>query len=197
MGQETKERVAQKQRTRMALLKAARELLVDGETPSVPDAADRAGISRATAYRYFSTPDALAQEAILDAIASEFETIGTLLPDDADPAEKAQHIVSAVLAMVLQNEALFRTFLGLVSGGGTSRGGRRVRWISAALEPLAARLPQEAFERLVHGLSLLCGIETVVVLRDICGLQPAEMDRTVRWIARTLVTAALKDGDAP
>ena len=51
------ERVNQKQRTRAELLRAARELAEKGGQPGVAEAADHAGISRATAYRYFSNAD--------------------------------------------------------------------------------------------------------------------------------------------
>src|SRR3954467_8780419 len=46
-------RKRQKARTRSALVDAARELLAAGPTPTVEQAADRAGVARATAYRYF------------------------------------------------------------------------------------------------------------------------------------------------
>jgi len=196
-SQDTKERVAQKHRTRNALLISARELLSQGQQPTVPQVADHAGISRATAYRYFSTPEVLAQEALLDAIALQFEHLTASLSTSEDPVRRAEDVVSAVLTMVLRNEALFRTYLGFATAGGaegrSSRGGRRVRWLSAALEPLAGDLPKEGFDRLIHALSLLSGIETVVVLKDICGLEPDAMDRTVRWIARSLVRASMEE----
>ena len=44
-------RTQQKARTRAALLDAARELLAQGRTPNIEEAAEAAGISRATAYR--------------------------------------------------------------------------------------------------------------------------------------------------
>ena len=46
-------RTAQKNRTRKALIDAARALIVSGITPTVEDAAAAASISRTTAYRYF------------------------------------------------------------------------------------------------------------------------------------------------
>ncbi|MFC7759370.1 TetR/AcrR family transcriptional regulator [Catellatospora bangladeshensis] len=53
MPYEASGRTAQKSRTRQALVQAARDLLGQGETPQVEDAARAAGISRTTAYRYF------------------------------------------------------------------------------------------------------------------------------------------------
>ena len=49
----------QKSRTREALIAATRELMADGATPAVEDAAAAVGISRTTAYRYFPSQRAL------------------------------------------------------------------------------------------------------------------------------------------
>ena len=58
------ERINQKRRTRAELLRAARQLTEDGHQPSVAEVADHAGISRATAYRYFSKPEELIREVL-------------------------------------------------------------------------------------------------------------------------------------
>ncbi len=194
-GQQGFERVAQKQRTRQALLDAARALLDQGRQASVAEAADKAGISRATAYRYFSTPEALAQEAVLDRLAGEVDGVVYAMPEGGAPEEAAAEAVSRILAMVMRNEALFRTYLALAMGGeGTAtRGARRVRWLAAALAPLKAELPPARFERLVNALSVLAGIEALVVLKDVCALDPTRTDETVRWMARALVKAALEE----
>ena len=57
-------RTRQKQRTRDALLEAAQALLAAGETPTVEQAADAAGISRTTAYRYFASQRSLLLAAL-------------------------------------------------------------------------------------------------------------------------------------
>lgn len=188
-GQEGFERVAQKQRTRQALLQAARELLGEGRQPTVPEAADRAGISRATAYRYFSRHDEMAQEAVLDAIAAEFERLDLAFDRQADPALRAEQVVVAVLRMVLRNEQLFRTYLALSVTGDGRRGARRVRWLREALAPLASDLQGARFDQLVDALALVCGIETVVVLKDVCGRDDAAIERTARWLVRAILSA--------
>ncbi|HEX2526004.1 MAG TPA: TetR/AcrR family transcriptional regulator [Geminicoccus sp.] len=194
-GQEGSERVAQKQRTRQALLQAARELLAEGRQPTVPEAADRAGISRATAYRYFSRPEEMAQEAVLDAVAVEFERIDLDIARFSEPVRRAEHVVAAVLKMVLAREELFRTFLSLSAAGERAgqRGGRRIRWLREALAPVQGDLPPKAFERLLHGLALTCGIETIVVLKDVCSLDDPQAENTARWVAGLLVEGALRE----
>jgi AcrR family transcriptional regulator len=193
-GQSESGRVRQKQRTRRLLLASARALIADGGSPSVAEAADHAGISRSSAYRYFSTPEAMVQEAVLDAMASGLDEAG-LVPEGAGPAEAAEAMVTAILAMVLRNEALFRAYLAEAvkapAGGAPRRAGRRIDWLSQALAPLRGQMPEARFERLVRGLSLLAGIEAVVVLRDVCGQEEAGIEATARWMARALVEASL------
>ena len=52
-------RTRQKERTRDALVAAARELVAQGTTPTVEEAAAAASISRTTAYRYYPNQPAL------------------------------------------------------------------------------------------------------------------------------------------
>ena len=70
-------RTQQKSRTRQALTAATRELLAQGLTPQVEDAAERAGVSRTTAYRYFPN-----QRSLLMAAHPQIAP-DTLLPPDA------------------------------------------------------------------------------------------------------------------
>ena len=142
-GQEKSfERVNQKRRTRSELLRAARALSEKGGQPTVAEAADHAGISRATAYRYFSSPEDMLREALLDAVASG---ITLELPDGTLDRETAEERVAAVvkqvLAMVAVNEPMFRSLLASSATGKSpvKRGGRRVAWLTEALKPLEAR----------------------------------------------------------
>lgn len=193
-GQFDSGRIQQKQRTRRELLRAARELLEQGRHPTVAEVADHAAISRATAYRYFSTPEALIQEAILDAVSGALDHLGALEPaaDPALVAERVEALVVEVLAMMLRHEALFRAYLAQAvlqdRDPEHRRGGRRLAWLGRALAPLG--LPEPALTRLVQALSLVTGIEAVVVLRDICGLDAEGIEATARWMARALVGAA-------
>src|ERR1700712_4614642 len=47
-------RVKQKERTRQALLASARQLVERGQSPALARVAEHAGVSLATAYRYYS-----------------------------------------------------------------------------------------------------------------------------------------------
>ncbi len=198
--QDGAERVEQKKRTRNLLLQAAREMMLEGRQPTVPDVADRAGISRATAYRYFSSPAVIAEEATLDAIALRFEDVDFRAAlDTPDVAARTENVVSAILTMVIDNEALFRSYLKIASGNDqASRGARRTRWLREAIAPLEETVPAAELDRLVDALCLLGGIETIVVLKDVCGLERDAIDATARWMARTLVAGvAATEPSAP
>jgi AcrR family transcriptional regulator len=188
------ERVNQKKRTRAELLRTARQLIEAGGRPSVAEVADAAGISRATAYRYFSTPDEMVHEAVLDAVAD-----GVRLPDNIAMSgtveERLDEIVGQIFRMVAENESVFRTFLAtsITSDTQLRRGGRRIPWLTEALEPLRPRLAKDAFDRLLYGLSMLTGIESLVVLRDICDVDPQEGERIVRWSAQAMLAKALAE----
>jgi hypothetical protein len=76
------------------------------------------------------------------------------------------------------------------------RGGRRVRWIEAALEPARPRLGPRRARRLADALALVMGPEALIVLRDACHLEPAEAERVSRWAAGALVRAGLEEAEA-
>ena len=74
-------RIRQKQRTRNALIAAARELVAAGRTPTVEAAAAAAGISRSTAFRYFPNQRSLIVAAHPETEASSLGSdnlVGTL-----------------------------------------------------------------------------------------------------------------------
>jgi len=102
-------RTQQKQRTRDALVAAARALVAEGRTPKVEDAAEAAGISRTTAYRYFPNRRALLFAAHPDSTAE------SLLPVDApdDPGERLDIVIRSFTRTTLKTEAQSRTMLRL------------------------------------------------------------------------------------
>jgi AcrR family transcriptional regulator len=186
------ERINQKRRTRSELVRAARELIEKGEHPSVPEVADHAQISRATAYRYFSTPDELIREAVLDGVAAKITIpeapAGAGLPDVEKRLDK---LVSDVFEMVSANEGVFRTLLATSSGKSPSRrGGRRINWIAEALAPLEDQLPPKRLKDLTSALALLTGVEAFIVMKDVCELPTKDAKRILRWTAQALLNEA-------
>jgi AcrR family transcriptional regulator len=184
----------QKARTRGALLDATRALLADGAAPTVEDAAARAAISRATAYRYFPN-----KRALLAATQPRLEAESMLGEDPpANPEERLALVVDAIIAMTLETEPALRAMLRLSLEPGAHdpdelpfRRGRRVGWIEDALEPLRKQMKRGEFDRLVLAIAASVGIDSLVWLTDVAGLSPDEASDLMRWSAKALLRAAL------
>ena len=183
-------RTRQKERTRAALIEAARELLRTGPTPSVEDAAEAAGISRATAYRYFPN-----QRALIAAAHPETES-ATLLGDGApaDPRERLERTIDELIRLTIETEPQLRAMLRLSLDPDAPddlvlRRGRAIGWIEEALSPLVEGIGAAEVRRLALAIRSACGIESLVWLTDIGGLSREEAGETMRWSALALFGA--------
>src|SRR6266542_3232975 len=196
-----RERVNQKRRTRAALIEAAQRLLEQGQTPTIADVADEALVSRATAYRYFPSHEHLLLEVVLERSIDEINRAVDASAGSGDAAARLKGLVSVIQNEIATNEAGFRSLMRISIAQSSSdkptvasiRGERRLHWIEQALEPVAAELDQRSRRRLASALALCVGAEAFVVLRDLCGLSPAEAEDTLRWAARALLTSAANE----
>jgi AcrR family transcriptional regulator len=194
MPYETHGRTGQKSRTRNALLAAAREMVSNGDTPTVDRAAAAASVSRATAYRYFPNHGSLLAAAHPETGAQ------SLLGDDppADPAARLDLVIRAFTTLIVETETQQRTMLRLSlerhdddHASLPLRQGRAIGWITEALEPLRGSLTDEGLHRLVLAIRSATGIEALVWLTDMAGLSRDEAVDLMRDSARALLTAAL------
>ncbi len=192
-------RTRQKARTRAAMLAATRELIAGGVTPTVEQAAERAEISRTTAYRYFPN-----QRALLLASYPELDAPSLLDGDaPADPEARLELVTESVARQMVEHEAELRTTLRLslespvpASERLPLRQGRVIGWIEDALSPLRARIPEPELRRLVLAIRATCGIEALVWLTDIGGLSREEATDLMRSSARTLLRAAIAEAES-
>ena len=191
-------RTHQKQRTRQALIDAARELVARGITPKVDEAAANASISRTTAYRYFPN-----QRALLIAAHPEIEA-RSLLPEvpPADPEARLDIVIQSFLRLIVDTEPQQRTMLRLsldpepsVRGELPLRQGRAIGWISEALAPLGSRMSKAEVRRLAVAIRSAAGIEALIWLTDIAGLSRRQAVEVMRGSARALLRSALADLD--
>ena len=189
-------RTRQKARTRAALLSATRELLAQGRTPNVEEAAEAAGVSRATAYRYFPN-----QRALLVAAHPEIEATALLGEDPpADPHERLDRTIGELIRLTTDTEPELRTMLRLSLEPGPKdelllRQGRAIGWIGEALAPLRGQLSPSTLRRLVLAIRSACGIEALVWLTDVAGLSRQEAGELMRWSALALLRTALAESD--
>jgi AcrR family transcriptional regulator len=207
--QENNGRYKQKRRTRTAVLTAARELIRQGKIPSVADAADAADVSRRTAYRYFPTQEQLLTEAQLEGGRASIEPVFEPAELAHDVEARLDALVRAMYAELQSTEPLMRTMIRLTVDRSRDehtadaaeaepprRGYRRIDWIEMALSPVRMQLDETSFERLVSGLALCIGIEALLVLRDVRGLDLAAAEEVSRWVARSLLHASLAESNA-
>lgn len=193
-------RIAQKRRTRAAIIDAAKVLLGDGVTPTVAQAAKAAEVSRTTAYRYFPTQDSLLVEVAMNADVSDIEELVAA----ETTAEAARGRALAVLELfnrhVAEAEVQYRTALRLyldqwlqdVEAGKQApevREGRRRRWFETSLAPLRDTVSASEWDRVITALCVLSGPEAHTVLRDVCHLDDEQSRRSVRWAAEALLEA--------
>lgn len=191
-------RTAQKARTRAALLAATGGFLDEGVSPTVEQAADRAGVSRTTAYRYFPN-----QRLLLAAIDPELDApslLGANPPDDVET--RLDMTLDRFFEHLLRREAAQRTQLrlSLESGAGNGDGsapalplrqGRAIAWIEDSLAPLRGRMTAAEVHRLALAIRATIGIEALVWLTDVARLSRAEAVALMRDSARALLRAAL------
>lgn len=193
----------QKARTRAAIVEAAERLRGEsGSTPTVARAARAAGVSRATAYRYFPTQEALDVELtdITPSVAATEAVLASLDTDDVE--ERLLALLDAFNPVALVEEEHYRRALWVYldtwlrsrrsdDDAPAVREGRRMRWLDEVLAPLD--LDEDRRARLRAALALTLGMDSLVVLKDVCGLEDDEALAVLRWVATTLLHAALGD----
>jgi AcrR family transcriptional regulator len=191
-------RVSQKARTRAAMIDAARQMLAEGQDLSVEAAAARAGVSRATAYRYFANRRDLVVAAHPEIAAT------SLLPDDAtdDPAARVIAVAQAIMRLTIDWEPELRAALRLsLEPRGADhdlelRKARRITWFEDALAPARARLGGERTNRLAIALAAAVGIEPYIWLTDMAGLRPDDAADLLCSTAEALIRTRLASDTA-
>jgi AcrR family transcriptional regulator len=191
-------------RTRKLMLETATALMQEGVTPSVSDVAEAAEVSRATAYRYFPS-----QAALVTAVVDE--GLGPILrwqSDSADAEERVADLLNLSMPRIVEFESTFKAALklsleqwarrqaGTLGEEPPFQRGHRVALLQSAIAPLRKTLPRKQFQRLAKALSLVYGLEVLIVLRDLWGLEFEETRSVALWAAQALVRAAVSEAEA-
>ncbi|WP_419728549.1 TetR/AcrR family transcriptional regulator [Lichenicola sp.] len=179
------------------MLETAITLMQEGQSPSVSDVAEAAGVSRATSYRYFPNQADLVN-AVVDAALGP---ILDWLPRSPHVEERVADLMEVSLRRIGEFEATFRAALKLSldqwakTRAGTlgleaplSRG-HRIELLRNAVAPLHGAVGEQDLDRLAKGLSLVFGIEAFVVLKDIWKMEQDEVERTIIWVAQALLSS--------
>ncbi|TIU39017.1 MAG: TetR/AcrR family transcriptional regulator, partial [Mesorhizobium sp.] len=170
-------------------------------TPSVSEVAEAAEVSRATAYRYFPSQSALVQ-AVVD------EGLGPILTwqsTSADAERRVAELFDTAMPRIEAFEATFKAALklsldqwarrqaGTLGAEPAFTRGHRIDLLKDAIAPLKSRLPPRDFKRLAQALSLIFGVEVLIVLKDIWGLDSRRTRAVAQWAAGALVRAAVAE----
>jgi AcrR family transcriptional regulator len=196
----SEDRSNQKRRTRQALIDAALVLRDEGRNPTFAEVAERALVSRATAYRYFSSFEALISETAADRDMMPLEAFWQ--PGD-DPVEGIGRAATALNRLLINDEVglhvMERSFMTVwlesESHEAPLRPGRRMNYIDPIVDSMKDVLTPAARKQLRHALSIVMGTEALIAVRDIsCASTNDAIDATA-WAARSLVRQALAEAE--
>jgi AcrR family transcriptional regulator len=194
-------RANQKQRTRAAIVAAARDLISGSAEVSMPAVARAALVSEATAYRYFPDLVSLLREAIEGTWPTPEQALASV-EDSADAVERIGAGTERLLRHVQAHQGAVRAMIAAsvvrprVAG---FRPGHRFGIIDHALAPLEAgfgRQHPEAFRQLKQDLAIVVSAEALFTLTDLCDLSPDEAIATAVHTARTITAAATSSSSA-
>ncbi|MFL6720060.1 MAG: TetR family transcriptional regulator [Burkholderiaceae bacterium] len=191
-------RANQKQRTYQALLDAALGLSDAGQQPTLRDIANKAMVSRATAYRYFPSVDALIHEAYFGRGAVPLDAFVAPGTDAVEAVGRAAEVMNRLL---LDNEpgvhiverAFMQIWLDNASDDRPSRMARRMNYIDPIVDSLSDRLDAAARSRLRTALAMTMGTEAVLAMRDVAGASSEEAVAAGIWAAQSLIRQALAE----
>ena len=188
-------------RTKEQLLRAASELIRTlGHVPAIAEVARAAGVSRATAYRYFSSRSKLIA-AVVDSSLGPVRRFESRL-EKVD--ERLAELFGTSFVRFVEFEPQMRSALqlsleheALQAAGRLEeepyRRGYRVDILRRTFAPLRRTMPAAAVDRLCKAMSLLYGIEPYVILKDIWACDNEEIGRIALWMATALLRQAERD----
>ncbi len=186
------------------MLETAVRLMQSGVTPSVSDVAEAAEVSRATAYRYFPNQAAMIQAAVDEALGPIFGWASA----SPDAERRVRELIAFSYPRLARYEATHRAALLLALRQWAERRagtlgteapivrGNRKALLRNALAPLQGTVSGQAFDKVAQSLSLIFGIEAIIVLRDIWGLDGEEAREVAVWAAHALVRTAIVEAGA-
>jgi AcrR family transcriptional regulator len=184
------------------LLDTAMQLIREaGHVPSIAEVAVRAKVSRATTYRYFPSRSTLIT-AVVERSLGPVRAFASTTPDGRERVRELfeqslprfiefEPQMRAAVQLSLEQWALQRA--GLLEEEHYRRG-HRIRILEHALAPFD--LPPRVRTRLHHALSVVFGIEPMIVLKDIWDLSDREVHGVMAWMAQALLDAAQREAGA-
>lgn len=174
----------------------------------MPDAAERALVSIATAYRYFPSAEELWWEAANEALGGIAPEVARKVDEAGDdPHARLDALLRSVGFRMLDDqvpyrrssqsslEHWFRQLDAPVNQRVPVREGRRNEQIANALAPLRDQLSKKDFDRVSRALGLVVGTEAMISLIDAVGLDVPTAKKTLLDAGRWMLAGALAELD--
>src|ERR1035438_2569775 len=196
-GAALSQRVRQKERTRAALITAARQLILDGAGITMMGAATAVGVSEATAYRHFPDLPSLLREAFTGLWPDPPEELAR--PGDyADVPERVAQATDFLLRNVVKMQGAVRAMIASTITREEvtfPRPGKQFGLIDVAVAPLErgpAAMEPGRLTQLKLDLAVIMSAEALFTLTDLAGLAPHDAIASVVHTARTITEAAIQ-----
>jgi AcrR family transcriptional regulator len=184
-------REQQMAQTRELILEAAARLLGEAEAGelTVAAAAERAGVSVRTAYRYFAT-----KEALFDGINEWFVRRWGIPPLYPDRLDELKAVVTRLYVSFGENEAMIRAALRTPQGveARARRKQHQVRAITKMLEAEKLGLETAELRRIASSFQILMSSDQFTNLRDVWGFTIEEAIASTCWALDALIARVRK-----
>ena len=191
------QRVRQKERTRAALVAAARHLILGGAAVTMMGAATAVGVSEATAYRHFPDLPSLLREAFTGLWP---DTPGDLARagDYDDVPERVALATDFLLRNVVRMQGAVRAMIASTITRDEvtfPRPGKQFSLIDLAVAPLErppCTMEPARVTQLKLDLAVIMSAEALFTLTDLARLAPQDAIASVVHTARTITEAAMR-----
>jgi len=183
-------RAEQAEQTRARIVQAAVDLLSAGDAGdlSMPEVAERAGVSVRTVYRSFASRDELL-DGVIDWINDRIEARAGQPPETREHYEAG---TSAVITALFEIEPLYRALFATAAGRASHRRTSPVRQdgVRQAYAAAMQDLDDDAARRLGALLHLTASSHAALFMKDYWDLSPEDAGRAIQWAIKVLADAA-------
>jgi AcrR family transcriptional regulator len=190
-------RVNQKQRTRRAIVDAAKRLAASGGEVTMPLVAREALVSEATAYRYFPDLASLLRDADYGTWPSPEDALAPMA-GSTDPVERVAFAADFLFRGVLANQGAVRAMMAaaITKPAGQDRPAHRLGLIDHAIAPAAGPLGAGGLAQLRRDLAVVLSADALFTVMDLCGLDAEAAIASTVETARRVTRAALAEAGA-
>ena len=183
-------RAEQAEQTTARIVQAAVDLLSEGDASdlSMPEVAERAGVSVRTVYRSFASKDELL-DAVIGWINGHLSRVINAPPETRHDFETTTaDVIEGLFEIEPLLRALFATAAGRASHQRTARG--REESLRGAYAAELADLDDGEARRLLAVLHLVASSNGALFMKDYWDLPPEDIGRVIQWAIRVLADAA-------